>query len=94
MPAFDERHAPGPEEMGVLISAGAGEPDRLVMLGRPSRGRVLVREWSTHNWSGAPDERELPTEHAYAIFQRAADARRRISAALPDIRAWLEGHPR
>jgi hypothetical protein len=54
---------------------------------------VHVREWSTHNWSGAPDERELPVEHAYAIFQRAFDARRRLTAALPEIRAWLEGHP-
>lgn len=84
---------PGPDELGVLISAGASEPDRLVMLGRPSNGRVHVREWSTHNWSGAPDERDLPVEHAYALFQRAFDARRRLTAALPEIRAWLEGHP-
>lgn len=93
MTARDGGHEPGPDELGVLISAGAGEPERLVMLGRPSAGRVRVREWSTHNWSGAPDERDLPVEHAYTIFQRAFDARRRLSAALPEIRAWLEGHP-
>lgn len=83
----------GPDELGVLISAGAGEPDRLLMLARPTAGRVRVREWSTHNWSSAPDERELSVQDALAIFQRAAEARRRMSAALPEIRAWLEGHP-
>jgi hypothetical protein len=81
----------GPDELGVLISAGGGEPDHLVMLGRPVEGHVHLREWSTHNWSGAPDERDVPVAQAYAIFQRAYDARRRMTAALPEIRAWLDG---
>lgn len=82
-----------PAELGVLISAGAGKPDRLLIIGRPSDGRVRVREWSTHNWSSAPDEREISVADALAIFQGAYDARRRMSVSLKGIQAWLAGRP-
>ncbi|HET7551778.1 MAG TPA: hypothetical protein VFK04_10810 [Gemmatimonadaceae bacterium] len=82
-----------PAELGVLISAGAGKPDRLLILGRPSDGRVHIREWSTHNWSSAPDESEISTADALAIFQDAYDSRRRMSVSLNGIQAWLAGRP-
>jgi hypothetical protein len=85
--------AAAPAELGVLISAGAGEPDRLILLQRPSNGRVHVREWSTHNWSSAPDERDLAVADALANFRRAYDARRRMSVSLRGIEAWLAGRP-
>ncbi len=85
--------AAAPVELGVLISAGAGEPDRLLLLARPSAGRVHLREWSTHNWSSAPDERDLAVTDALAIFRRAYDARRRMSVSLKGIEAWLAGRP-
>jgi len=90
--AADDR-APGPDELGVLVAAGAGEPERLLMLGRPTGGRVHIREWSSHNWSGRPDERDETVDDAFATFQRAYDARRRMTAGLPQIRAWLDGRP-
>lgn len=80
-----------PAELGVLISAGAGEPERLVMLAPPAGGRVHLREWSTHNWTGAPDERDLPVDQAFAIFRQAHDARREMTMGLTEIRAWLDG---
>jgi hypothetical protein len=90
----DERdRAPGPDELGVLIAAGDGEPERLLMLGKPANGRVHIREWSTHNWSGPPDERDAAVADTFAVFQRAHDARRRMSAGLSQIRAWLDGRP-
>jgi hypothetical protein len=82
-----------PAELGVLISAGAGEPDRLLILGRPSNDRVHVREWSTHNWSSAPDESEISVADALAIFQGAYDSRRRMSVSLKGIEAWLASRP-
>jgi hypothetical protein len=80
-------------ELGVLISAGGGEPDRLIILHRPANGRVHVREWSTHNWSGAPDERDISVAEALATFQSAYDERRRMSVSLKGIQAWLAGRP-
>ncbi|HEY7896376.1 MAG TPA: hypothetical protein VIC24_15855 [Gemmatimonadaceae bacterium] len=85
--------APGPDELGVLVAAGDGESERLVMLGKPVRGRVHLREWSAHNWSGPPEERDAPVADVLALFQRAYDARRRMSAGLAQIRAWLDGRP-
>jgi hypothetical protein len=54
---------------------------------------VHLREWSTHNWSSAPDENEISVADALAIFQGAYDARRRMSVSLKGIQAWLEGRP-
>lgn len=83
--------APLPGELGVLIAEGAGEPDRLVMLGRPVNGQVHVREWTTGNWATAPLERDTPVADVFAIFQKAYDARRRMNVSLGDIRSWLDG---
>lgn len=86
----DERAA-GPDELGVLIAGSEQEPERLVMIGTPANGRVHVREWSARNWAGPPDERDEPIEAVYALCQRAHDERRRLSAGLLEIRAWLDG---
>ncbi|HEV2180442.1 MAG TPA: hypothetical protein VGR59_08985 [Gemmatimonadaceae bacterium] len=91
MSGDDRTRTPGPDELGVLVAAGDGESERLLMLGKPANGRVHVREWSSLNWSGPPDERDMPVSEAFAVFQRAHDARRRMSAALSRIRAWLDG---
>ena len=93
MSGDDRKRAPGPDELGVLMAAGDGEPERLLMLGTPANGRVHVREWSSRNWSGPPDEREMTVADAFAVFQRAHDARRRMSTGLSQIRAWLDGRP-
>lgn len=87
----DSRDA-SPTELGILIAAGAGEPDRLLMLGPPAAGRVHVREWSAHNWATTPDERDLAVADALAIFEHAYASRRRLSVALADVRQWL-GNP-
>ncbi|HSC32185.1 MAG TPA: hypothetical protein VLD17_10680 [Gemmatimonadaceae bacterium] len=88
--AIDDRAA-RPDELGVLVAAGDGEPERLLLLGTPHGGRVHIREWSSHNWAGPADERDDAVADALAVFQRAYDARRRMSAGLPEIRAWLAG---
>lgn len=93
MAGTDLPHTPGPDELGVLVAAGGGESERLVMLGKPAGGRVHVREWSSHNWSGPPEERDAPVADVLAQLQRAYDARRRMSAGLAQIRAWLDGRP-
>ena len=93
-PAARPREAlAAPAELGVLISASAGQPDRLLIMGRPHHGRVHVREWSIHNWSSAPYESEIAVAEVLDIFRDAYDARRRMSVSLKGIEAWLEGRP-
>ena len=91
---MNEPRVAGPDELGVLIAAGAREPERLIMIGTPAHGRVHVREWSTLNWSGPPDERDESTDAVYALCERAYNERRRLSSGLPEIRAWLDGRTR
>lgn len=93
MTGNDRNRTPGADELGILVAAGSGEPERLLMLGTPVNGRVHIREWSSHNWSGPPDERDEAVADAFAVFQRAHDARRRMSTGLVQIRAWLDGRP-
>jgi hypothetical protein len=80
-----------PEILTVQVEGRGAEPERLVLIERPSRGRVRVREWAD-GWTGSPSERELPVEELYAGFERAVRARRRVSEELARIRAWLDGH--
>jgi hypothetical protein len=91
MAAPGDQRNPSSNELAVLITAGAGEPDRLLMLGRPAAGRVHVREWSTHNWANAPDEHDLAIGEALAIFEHAYESRRRLSVAIARVRQWLGG---
>ncbi|HEY7877541.1 MAG TPA: hypothetical protein VIC55_04920 [Gemmatimonadaceae bacterium] len=91
---MSDPRAAGADELGVLIAAGGHEPERLLMIGRPAHARVHVREWSTHNWAGPPDERDDSIEAVYALCERASNERRRMTAALPRIRAWLDGRGR
>ena len=83
-----------PDESGmltVLVGAGAGEPERLYMIGRPAGGRVRVREWSTATWNQPAQEREMAVSELWSALERAHGARRRLSEELPRIRHWLDG---
>ena len=75
----------------VLVGAGAGEPERLYVICRPTGGRVVVREWSTRTWNRPAEERELDVEELRAELERAWKERRRISEEMPTVRRWLDG---
>ena len=90
-PSRDTNPDAGVNELVVLVDAGAGEGEYMLGLARPERGTVHVREWSGGNWAGPPVERDLPTGEVLARLQRAYDQRRRISAELLRVRAWLDG---
>ena len=93
MPAASQGGAPDDASaiLTVQVEGRGDEPERLVLIERPSRGRVRVREWA-ERWNGLPSERELSVEELYAGFERAVRARRRVSEELARIRAWLDGH--
>ena len=83
--------APAADVLSVLVAGDGCEPERLLMIARPSAGRVLVREWDTTTWNTTPRERETDVESLWAAFERAYRQRRRVSEELPRIRAWLDG---
>lgn len=83
--------AAGAKQLTVHIVGRAGESDRTMMLERAAGGAVRVREWSDANWAGPATERVMPAEDVYAIVERAHRERRRVTIALPELRAWLDG---
>jgi hypothetical protein len=75
----------------VQVAGEGCEPERLLLISRPVDGRVQVREWATGSWNAEPLEREVGVEELFDAFQRAANARRKISQELYYIRTWLDG---
>ena len=91
---MNEPRTAGPNELGVSIAAGPHEPERLLLIGTPSNGRVHVREWSESNWAGPAHERDESVDTVYALCERAYAERRRLSTSLREIKAWLDGSAR
>jgi hypothetical protein len=78
----------------VQVGPGrAGEPERLLHIGRPWAGAVRVREWTSETWS-APVERDVPADALLNELEQAAQQRRRLSVEVYRIRLWLTGGPR
>jgi hypothetical protein len=75
----------------VQVAGEGCEPERLLLISRPVGRRVQVREWATGSWNAEPLEREVDVEELFDAFQRAANARRKISQELYYIRTWLDG---
>ena len=90
----DASAPPNADHLVVQVGGGANEPEYMLMLSRPSGGRVHVREWSPMNWSEGPLERELPVDEVYSRLARAERERRRVSVEMLRVRAWLEDQTR
>lgn len=83
----------GGEELPVLVGAGKGERESLLLVGRvQDDGTVRVRRWSGADWSAAP---ESVAERADALFTHLESAQRTgrsLNQSLYSIRLWLQGH--
>ena len=75
----------------VQVAGDRDQPERLLLISRPADGRVWVREWTSATWNAQPEEREVDAGELLDAFERAAQARRRLSQELYYIRAWLDG---
>ncbi len=90
----DAPTSPEADHLVVQVGSAADEPEYMLMISRPSAGRVRVREWSPANWSEEAREHELPVDEVYSRIERADRQRRRISVEMLRVRAWLEGRTR
>lgn len=81
----------GRDELPIIIGAGAGEPEALLIVSRPDGGRIRVREWSGADWSAPPRDRETSAEALLAEVESAQRAGRRINHAVYGVRLWLSG---
>ena len=85
-----------PRELPVLLGAGAGAPETLLLIGTPGDdGVVHVRVWSASDWSAPPRSR---AERAMSLLQWLEDQSalgRTMNQSLYALRLWLrrEGKP-
>lgn len=83
-------HDEGSEpSLTIQVGGGDGEPERLLIVGRPADGRVSVREWVGAGFGGAPLEREMEARELLAQLERAVSQRRQVSEELYRIRDWF-----
>ena len=79
-----------PRELPVLLGAGAGAPETLLLIGVPGDdGVVHVRVWSASDWSAPPRAR---AERATSLLQWLEDqsaAGRSMNQSLYALRLWL-----
>ena len=79
------------ETLEVQVAGGRGEPERLLVLGRPRGGAVPVREFRFGDVESGPRDYTASAAELLADFQRARRQRRRLSEDLYAIRRWLDG---
>ena len=81
---------PGPDELPILVGGSATEDERLLLVGRPRDGRVIVREWTSADWSKPPAAREHDAAALAAHLEQARRGGRSVNQDPTAIRRWLE----
>ena len=86
-----EHHDATSEFLTLRVAAGLGEPERLLLIGRPESGHVRVREWTSRSWNSEGDDYEIDAEELLAGLERDFSARRAMSEEIYRVRQWLTG---
>ena len=83
-------------ELPVLLGAGAGAPETLMLIGTPGDdGVVHVRVWSASDWSAPPRGRAERATSLLQWLEEQSAAGRSMNQSLYAVRLWLrrEGTP-
>lgn len=83
--------AGGARELPLIVGAGGGEPETLVLIGEPRAGRVAVRRWSSAAWSDGGEPREEDAAALLRWVETQAANGRPLNQALYAVRLWLRG---
>lgn len=86
-----EHHDATSEFLTLRVAAGRGEPERLLLIGRPENGQVRVREWTSHSWNSEGEDYEIDAEDLLAALERDFSAHRAMSEEIYRVRQWLTG---
>lgn len=86
-----EQHDAASEFLTLRVAAGQGEPERLLLIGRPEGRQVRVREWTSRSWNSEGDDYEIDAEVLLAGLERDFSARRALSEEIYRVRQWLTG---
>jgi hypothetical protein len=90
-PSKVEHHDATNEFLTLQVASGHGEPERLLLIGRPEAGRVRVREWTSRSWNSEGEDYDIDAETLLAGLERDFSARRAMSEEIYRVRQWLTG---
>lgn len=78
------------DTLDVLVGGGAGGPEKLLLIERPSSdGRVRLRSWTSDDWSAAATASECSAAGLLSEIERAVREGRALSRELTVVRQWL-----
>jgi hypothetical protein len=81
-----------PREIPILIGAGTGTSEMLILLGAPdSSGVVHVRSWTSDDWGAPPRVRAERAETLLQWLESQVQAGRSMNQSLYAVRLWLRG---
>jgi hypothetical protein len=81
-----------PRELPLLLGAGGGTPEMLLLLGAPDAGGVVhLRTWSGNDWGAPPRTRAERASALLAWLESQAAAGRSMNQSLYTLRLWLRG---
>lgn len=79
-------------ELPLLIGAGPGMPETLMLIGAPgAEGVVHVRTWSADDWSSPPRTSAERADTLLAWLDVQFRAGRTMNQSLTSVRLWLRG---
>jgi hypothetical protein len=79
-------------ELPVLIGAGRGTPESLMLLGAPdAAGVVHVRTWSADDWGAPPRTSAERADTLLRWLEAQEQSGRTMNQSLYAVRLWLRG---
>jgi hypothetical protein len=79
-------------ELPLLLGAGAGVPESLLLIGAPDEaGMVLVRRWTADDWSAVPSPQAERAEKVLEWLNAQLAAGRSMNQSAYAMRLWLRG---
>lgn len=81
----------GEEFLTVRIVGGSVPREELLLVGRPRRGVVRVREWTTDTMNTAGHEYDVAAADLLQRFERALSDGRSLGEDPYRVRRWLAG---
>jgi hypothetical protein len=89
MPGRDDSPFTGDEFLSLTIGGDAGQPSRLLLIGRPREGSVRVREWTSNSLNTEGEDFDVDPAELLGDIERAYEARFTVSEEMYRIRSWL-----
>lgn len=79
-------------ELPLLVGPGAGETERLILIGAPDGdGMVHLRAWTADDWAAPPRGRDERAERFLEWIDVQRKAGRTMNQSPSALRLWLRG---